>query len=276
MLDNAQVAKTAGSGPFLRFPSRPEGGWWQVPRIRAATIHLGICLAVAIVLCTVLLFVWYPWPTFQAQGGQDLLILLFSVDVVIGPMVTLVIFKPGKKGLRFDLTVIALMQLSALAYGTHVSFVARPVFITFHNDRFEIISAADVDDEQLKEAKSAEFRSLSIAGPRLAVAEMPADAGERNRIIFSAAFGADITHFQKYYVPYDQAKAETLEKAKPIAELRRLNPAEGAKIDHFLASHHRTEETTRFLPVKARRASLAAMLDASTGDLLGMLTLEPW
>ena len=41
--------------------------------------------------------------------------LQVSVDVTLGPLITLIIFKPGKKGLLFDLVVIGMMQSAALA-----------------------------------------------------------------------------------------------------------------------------------------------------------------
>ncbi|MCI0433910.1 MAG: FAD-dependent oxidoreductase, partial [Gemmatimonadetes bacterium] len=37
-----------------------------------------------------------------------------ACEVVIGPLITLIIYNPTKKSLRFDLTVVALLQLSAL------------------------------------------------------------------------------------------------------------------------------------------------------------------
>jgi hypothetical protein len=245
-------------------------------RWKAASIHLGICLGIAVVLCSVLLFVWYPSPLFEAQGGRTLLFLVFGVDVVIGPCITLVIFNPNKKSLRFDLTVVALMQAAALIYGVSVSFQARPAFLVFYNDWIDVIPANALDDKSLAEAKSPEFATLSVTGPRLVAAEMPTNAEERNRLVFSAGFGADVTSFPKYYVPYAQAKPKTLLKAKTIAQLRKLNPNAQAEIDRFLSTHGRTDDTARYLPVKTRGDFVTAMLDASTGDFLGMLPLVPW
>ena len=54
-----------------------------------------------------MLAVWYPQPYFAAMGGATLILLLIGVDVVIGPLITLIVFDPKKKSLRFDLAVIA-------------------------------------------------------------------------------------------------------------------------------------------------------------------------
>ena len=37
---------------------------------------------------------------------------------VVGPLLTLIVFRAGKPGMKFDLAVIGLVQVAALAYGT--------------------------------------------------------------------------------------------------------------------------------------------------------------
>jgi cytochrome bd-type quinol oxidase subunit 2 len=86
-------------------------------RWKASATHLILCIVIAISVLLLMLFAWFPPPYFSSQGGKDLLFLIFSVDVVLGPLITLIIYKHGKKGLKFDLTVIVLLQISALAYG---------------------------------------------------------------------------------------------------------------------------------------------------------------
>ena len=91
-------------------------------RWKAALIHLGISAAIGVGVVALMLFVWYSRPYFTAMGGDTLILLLIGVDVVIGPLITLTIFDPKKKGLRFDLSVIAAVQLAALAYGAQGCF----------------------------------------------------------------------------------------------------------------------------------------------------------
>jgi len=278
MLNNPELSTAAPGHTLEHLASLHDAQPARQPmsRWKAAAIHLGLCAAIAVALCAVLLFVWYPSPLFFAQGGKDLLLLVVGVDVVIGPCITALIFDTRKKSLRFDLAVVALLQLTALGYGISVVYQARPAFLVFYNDWIEVVPANALEDKYLQEAKLAEFRSLSITGPKLVAAEMPTNAEERNRMIFSAGFGADVTYFPKYYVPYSEAKAETLAKAKTIAELRKLNPTRGRTIDSFLAAHGRTDDTTRYLPVKTRGDFVTAMLDGTTGDFLGMVALVPW
>ena len=119
-------------------------------RVRAASVHLGISVIVALVSVASMILVWYPPPLFQLLGGFELLLLIVGVDVTLGPLLTFVVFKSGKKGLKFDLSVIAFLQLSALTYGASVVFVARPGYIVFVKDRFEMVRVADIEPRRAR------------------------------------------------------------------------------------------------------------------------------
>src|ERR1700741_2418389 len=135
-------------------------------RWKASLIHLGMSEAIGIAVVALMLFVWYPRPYFSAMGGDTLILLLIGVDVVIGPMITLIIFDPKKKGLRFDLSVIAALQLAALAYGCSVMFTSRAVYNVFVVDRFETVAANQIDEASLAKA-AGDFHALPLTGPKI-------------------------------------------------------------------------------------------------------------
>jgi hypothetical protein len=242
----------------------------------AALVHLSISAALACIMLAALFLVWYPGPLFEAQGGQGLFLLLTGIDVTIGPLITLLIFKPGKKGLRFDLAVVALLQLAAFSYGAWTAFSARPAFLAFHNDWFEVVPAYALEPQMLADAPYEEFRSVGFSGPRLIVTQMPTSPDEEARALMSAMAGYDITYYPKYYLPYSPNSRATLRKSRAVADLRALNPAEGGRIDRFLDEHGRSDATVRYLPVRTRGEFLTAMLDAESGEFLGLLALRPW
>src|SRR5215218_9788376 len=107
-------------------------------RWQAAPVHLVISAIIAVLVFATMLLLWYPRPYFTVAGGFTLMLLLIGVDVVIGPLLTLVVFDPRKKSLKFDLAVIVVLQLAALIYGVWIMFSARPVFVAFAGDRFEV------------------------------------------------------------------------------------------------------------------------------------------
>lgn len=249
---------TASSRPFSR---------WQ-----ASGIHLLISVAIAAVSLFLMLRVWYPPPLFTAEGGSEILFILIAVDVVVGPLITLIIFKSGKPGLRFDLTVIALVQASALAYGTHVMFVARPVYIALVDNQFETVRANDLDPANVARAARPEFRSVPLSGPQYVVVEMPKDIKALKELIAQAEKGGELVqHLPQYYVPYASYKARALARSRPLQVLREDDKAVTARIDQQLAGSGRKPAELNFLPLQTRRGWGAVLVDAKTGDIVTIL-----
>lgn len=244
-------------------------------RWTAAGIHLGISALIAAVVLAVIYLVWYPAPYFTAMGGSELVLLVIGVDVVIGPLITLVIYKAGKKGLKFDLGVIALLQSTALAYGVTIVALARPVYSVFVVDRFETVTANALDPAELKKAKRDEFKSLPWSGPRVIGAVKPTDSDEQLRIMMAAAGGLDLQHFPEQYVPYQDVAQEAGRRARPIEILRRFNSDHGREIDTFLNQKGVTDADVGFVPMRARRGELATIVKHN-GEILGTLNLNPW
>ena len=85
-------------------------------RARAATLHLGISMLVAASAAWLVFAVWYPYPYREISGGRELFTLVVSIDVILGPLMTLIIFnrsKPRAELVR-DLAVVAMIQLAGL------------------------------------------------------------------------------------------------------------------------------------------------------------------
>jgi hypothetical protein len=221
-----------------------------------------------------MLGVWYPGPLFEAAGGSGLLPILVGVDVIVGPLLTLVVFKSGKPGMKFDLVVIGLLQAAALAYGVYVVSLARPAYIVFVKDRFELATVAELDPEERAGAKAPEFRDPGWDGPLLVAADMPTDAKERQRLIDAAMAGLDLQHFPRYYVPYAERTAEVLAKAYTIARLRAAEPVTAAEVDKYLASSGTREDDVRALMMRTRFAWLAVLVDPKTARPVKMLIGE--
>ena len=246
-------------------------------RWKASAIHLGISAIVATIVVTLMLALWYPQPYFEAMGGGTLIVLLIGVDVVIGPLITLIIFDTKKKSLRTDLAIIAVLQLAALAYGVNVMFAARPVYNVFVVDRFETIAANQVDPQSLASVRENEFRSLPLTGPRIVAAREPDDNKRKMDIVMSAMNGGpDLSALPDLYVPYPQFRRAAAKSAHPLGELAKKQPAEAALIRSFVESSGRPEGSLGFLPMKARNRDMSVVVDTTSGDVVGILPVHPW
>ena len=65
-------------------------------------------------------------------------------------------------------------------------------------------------------------------------------------------------------------------RAKPMAELRRLNPDGDAAISRLVADLGRPEAGLAFLPVRAGKNDLAMIIDARSGEALKLADFKPW
>ena len=245
-------------------------------RWKAAGRHLLISVALMSIVGALLLSVWYPPPYFHAAGADKLMLLLVGVNLAIGPLLTLIVFRAGKRGLGFDLIAIALLQIAALAYGFSVMTQSRPVFLVGAVDRFILVSANEVNDEDLAAGSTEEFRSRSWTGPRLVAAELPVDAKERSDLIDLALAGRDIQNQPKYYHPYVSSGRNLLARAKTLAQLRQKTATDQDIVDAWLRRTGRDEASIVWLPLQARKDDLVMLLDAQSAEPLQALAIDPW
>ena len=96
-------------------------------RFSAFAIHLAISFVIFLVLAYLVVFEWYPGILFDTDGGWRGMRIIIGVDLVLGPALTLVAYKHGKPGLKFDLVCIALLQTVCLTAGTYVVWSERPL-----------------------------------------------------------------------------------------------------------------------------------------------------
>jgi len=245
-------------------------------RWKAAGIHLLISLIVAILVGSLIYFVWYPPPYFQVAGGSNLMLIIMGVDVVIGPFLTLAVFKAGKKGMHFDLIVIALLQIAAFGYGVHIIAAARPVFIVAEVDRFVVVTANALDDADLAAGSQPEFRRRSWFGPRLVGAEPPQQGSDAFDMAMSGLAGKDIDLFPKYYVPYSQVSEALLTRSRPLTDTMKKSAQDAHLVQQFLAGRNADAADYRSLPLHGRVADFTMVVSAKTRQPVTALAIDPW
>ncbi len=245
-------------------------------RWQASGIHLLISAGIAAIALYVLLRVWYPPPFFTGEGGNDLLFILIAVDVVLGPLITLIIFKSGKPSLRFDLTVIGLVQVSALVYGLHVMFLARPVYVVLALDQFETVRANDLEDADIAQAPNPLFRSLPLSGPVVVAVDLPKDMQKLKDIIGETQqSGKTVTVLPKYYVPYAQQAQQAAAQGQPLAPAIKRGGVFATLAQAWLEKAGRKADGLSFIPLQMRRGMGAVLIDSKRGGIVTMLPPTP-
>lgn len=242
-------------------------------RAHAAGVHLLISAAIAGVAAAVVFGLWYPGAYREMSGGRELFLLVTSVDVVLGPLLTLVAFnlKKPRRELRRDLAIIGLLQLSALVYGLHTTYAVRPVALVFEVDRFKVVADDDVRKLELPAAAEG-FRQLSLTGPRTLGARQAAEGDERNEALFLSLEGWDIGQRPSFWEPYDRSRPRALERSRPISALLAHQTTRKAELSQAIAEAGLDPATARFLPVMARGDWVALM--TPEGDVAGFAPFD--
>lgn len=241
-------------------------------RFYAALIHLLASVAAGASLFATFWFVWYPAPLFWTSGALPVFLTLVVVDVILGPVLTFVVYKPGKPSLVFDLSVIVAVQALALTYGVWALFEGRPVYVAALGHRFDVVHANEVSAADLAVAGT----SLPLTGPQWVGIKEATDPKERERVFSSALSGIDYGHMPQHHAPISSMRARLLARAEPIADLRVRNPGRADHIDDWVRVHGINEKDVVFLGLKDRAADAAVILDAKTAEVIGIAPFKPW
>lgn len=254
----------------------PTTRWLAISRSRAFLTHL-LCSAFIVgIVCLIVFLFWYPGPYWQIADAWRPLRVLLGVDLVLGPLLTLLLFKPGKKGLLFDLACILLVQLAALVYGVSVIHSNRPYFEVFAIDRFVVMSRSDIDQADWANA-SGRVGAKPLIGPVRAVASLPTDADAPTRNTRdSFAVGRDIEQRPELWSPYEARVAKVVAKIKPLSALKTSRPEIRQRLAELPARLGLPAERVGFLPVIAGTRAVTLIVDSSTAEVLDVLDKDPW
>jgi hypothetical protein len=243
-------------------------------RWKASGIHLLISILVVGSILLALLFTWYPPAIMGISKADKLIYLLAGVDIVIGPLLTLIVFKTGKPSLKFDLSVIALLQICALSFGLYTIWQSRPVFMVAADDRFYLVFANEIDPVALSLAKEKEYSSLSLTGAKLVSASAPVDLSK------TISFGSvpDIQNQPRFFARYDQYAATLIEKSLPVVADK--NNATPKSVTFALKAWADKDgikaEKLRYVPVNSSRGSGIMVMDITSKKPLGAINVNPW
>ncbi len=246
-------------------------------RLKAATTHLLISATLSTMVIGLLLFGWYPLPFFWALGGSMLLALIIGIDVVLGPVMTLILFNPKKsrRALAVDLSLIAIVQISALCYGLYSGYVSRLVFSVFDGKSFQLVQAADVAGNFLKETKLPQYQTLPLIGYRVAALAIPNDSKTNSDLAFFKALGVGPQAMPNYYVPLTQVRAALGQATISAEQLQQRHSALFGKIDALLRKQHLQWQQVAVLPFNVRTTTYTAVVDLESGALLKVLAGDP-
>ena len=238
-------------------------------KIKAFITHLLLSLLIALVLAFVVFEIWYPAPLTKATGITKIFIMMLVIDVTIGPLLTFLVYKKGKKTLKMDLFVIVLLQISAIFYGMFFVAEGRPAWLVQVNDRVIVISPSIALDKN-NQSIDKRFMQQNWGKPKWATVKFSNDTDAFNIQLDEDVRGKGIVYQPEGYQAYDAKEAK--KHAKDLTVLYQYNAVN--TVDTVLNQY---KDAKLWLPLRgADFAEDLVVLLAGQGVVLDVVELKPW
>lgn len=240
-------------------------------RLKFFLSHLSISLMIALCVVGLVFFIWYPTPLATAVGVTQIFLMMLAIDVTVGPILGFIVYKEGKKTLKFDLTVIILLQLSALSYGIYSIEQGRPIWLAYIVDRFELVRKNEIFEENISKALP-QFQIISWLKPQYVGVEFAKDTQTRNDDLFAEALkGISLAQKPERYVALSKVVPQIKIHAQSLDILKNFNDEK--KLQSILTQY---PQANAFVPLKASAVDMTVLLDKNTGEVVKIVDLRPW
>ncbi|MFU8856871.1 MAG: hypothetical protein ACNA8S_07655 [Deferrisomatales bacterium] len=238
-------------------------------KTRAFLVHLALSAAVAAAALAVFIRFWYPLPFFLADGGWQGLRLVVAVDVVLGPLLTLVVYRATKsrRELTFDYACIGAVQVLALALGLWTVHGQRTALVAFADGKFYTVDAETA--ESLGPAARAILEE-SPTRPPYAVVRMPESPDDRQALRREALEGGRPLHLRgDLLVPLGPEAVASIADEHPWDPL----PDEAEAARRAAGARTRDGAPPVLVSATCRYRDVVLAFDPSTADLLAWALL---
>lgn len=237
-------------------------------RLQAASLHLLLSACVLSTAIYLIFWIWYPAPLHIAVGVTQIYIVILIADLIIGPLLTFIVYKHDIKKMRFDLAIIVFVQISAFLFGMFAVAQGRPAWLVFVVDDFELVSPAALDP---RSATQINQHTSLWSGPRWKFAQYSTDLEIQQQQKEDEMFlGISLATRLETYSPIEQAAQSILQRSKPLQKLKAFNSVENveAVLDIW-------PQATAWLPLKAPEQDMVVLINAQ-GQPLAPVNLQPW
>ena len=234
-------------------------------KMKAAGIHLLMSVLIISFVFCLIYFVWYPAPFYEESGGRRLIEIIFGVDLVLGPLLTLIVFNKNKslKTNLWDVAVIACFQMFALGYGVNSVFKARPVFVAFEYDRFTVVHANDIDPAQIFSGQTVFPGGLPVCGPELLGVKRPVDESDKLNSMMQSLGGTTAAAQPMLWDFYEKLSPEIIAKSKNVKFLMEKFPNRVTDIASILRKNNINEKNAIFIPMAIKNSFWTVIFDVS-------------
>lgn len=167
-----------------------------------------------------------------------------------------------------DFTLIFTIQLTALLYGLHTVSLARPVAVMFEKDRFVVVTAAQIPEQETN-------APLSWSGAKRVYLPEPKTTEEKNRDIDLMMKGIEANSLPSRWQPDNPAvRAKITAVMQPVSLLNKTYPQQQEMIAKAVNQSGLPAEQLGFLPFTNDRNRDWVVLLNRNADFVGYLPLD--
>ena len=248
-------------------------------RLKAVGLHLlGSACLLALALGSLYLG-WYRWPGWYLAGALTIALVMAGVDVVIGPLLTLVIANPKKprRELARDIAIIVVVQLIAAGYGITTLWNGRPLYYTYSEKFLEMVQAQDVSSEEaaLGRKLNPDLAPHWYSLPRWVYAPLPKDDRAVEQIVQNSISGGDdVIQMPRYFQPWQQGTAELRKTLRPVAKMTEISMKAKQVAGERMRELGVTVDQPVALPMLGRKNPIVGVIDPATGRIRALLRAD--
>ena len=241
-------------------------------------MHLCISAFVALVVAWLIYMVWYPYPYREILWGQGIYNLLIGIDIVVGPLITLIVFDKRKPFFErfWEILFIAALQIGALGYGVWALAQARPAQVVFEYDHFQVVPVYLVPLPKPEERFDHQIELEPWIGPNLiSLRKFKQDEENIKKWKKNILFGGPPLSVQpSLWQSYDLARNEVIFASRPLSELFIKFPEEKKSIDRAARKTKMNIEALVYVPIYAGADAGALLLKKNTNEIVGIAPLK--
>lgn len=240
-------------------------------RIRFFLWHFLISICISLISLFWVFHVWYPSPLAKATDVTHIFLMLLAIDVILGPFLGFIVYKEKKKTLKLDLAIIFLLQLFALGYGLFSISQARPVWIAYNVDRFELIRVNDIIADKIENAYP-EYQTASWLKPKFVGVQISESIEEKNQNMFEEVLGGiSIAQRPERYVSVDQVETQMKLSSQSLSQLNQYNTSND--LEEILTKY---PNANAWLPLKANAVDMVVLINKEKAEVIKIVDLRPW
>jgi len=240
-------------------------------KLEAFLVHVLISVAIFIALYLYIKYELYPGKLFDIDGGKQGLIIVALVDLVLGPLLTLIIYKKGKRGLTRDLWLIGTIQLSCLGAGMYITVGERPLAVILSYDGFHSVGTSSLE---LYGKDKDMYSRWPGDTPKWLYVQLPNDPKERMKLQLSQMTSGPLYMQDDLLFALDDKNIDPAIYATKLNAIIRIYPNMAENIKQIDEKLNKSGDGFSYIPLIGKYGQRYVILDNTRREIIGALPTD--